>query len=415
MRGFAAAAAAVPEARTIDTWDIPWNRSVLAGGSTITEITAFNLSAVWACQTLIADAIATLPVDTYRKSGTVREPTSPPVWVSNPNPDMGRIDYETQRLLSLLGYGDAYSLLVRSGGSTDPRAPVVQRRIVDPWRVRPFRAPTTGELLYDVNGKTYLASQVQHVRGYVRPGDLCGMSVIEHARRSLGLGAQAEAFGEKFYQNGVTANVALEMPQMPADVQGDVIDKMRETVADRYAGSGNAFRPLVLMGGTTAKTLSINPQDAQFLETRKFQVEEIARWFRVPPHMIGDLDRSTSWGTGIEQQTLGFAKFTLQPWIARLEEADSALLTRPQFLRYNLNAFLRADLLTRYRAYALGRAGGWLSANDVRGTEDEPPIDGGDIYLAPLNMADLQLFDGGLPADNATPGPNKQGAPNGSQ
>ncbi len=186
---------------------------------------------------------------------------------------------------------------------------------------------------------------------------------------------------------------------MPAELNDDVIEKTRDMVASRYTGKGNAGRPLVLFGGTTAKALSINPVDAQFLETRKFQVTDIARWFRVPPHMIGDVEKSTSWGTGIEQQTLGFAKFTLQPWIARLEAADSALLTRPQFLRFNLNAFLRADLLTRYRAYALGRAGGWLSANDIRVHEDDPRIDGGDVYLAPLNMADLELFD------NQVPGP----------
>ncbi len=398
MRGLVALASAPADTQRISEWDIPWNRSVLQGSSGINEITAFNLSAVWASETLITDAIATLPVDTYRKTETGREATSPPGWVENPNPDMGRIDYDTQRLLSLLGWGNAYSLLVRKDGSKDPRSPVTQRWIADPWRCRLFRDPKTGTKLLDVNGKSYLPAQYQHVPGYVRPGELAGMSVIENARRSLGLGSSAEKFGEAFYDNGVTSQVSIEMPQMPADVQPAVVEQIRETVAAKYAGGANAYKPLLLMGGTTAKTLSISPTDAQFLETRKFQVTEIARWFRVPPHMIGDVEKSTSWGTGIEQQTLGFAKFTLQPWIARLEAADSALLTRPQFIRFNMNAFLRADLLTRYRAYAMGRAAGILSADEPREWEDLAPIpdDGGKVFLQPLNMIDVLKADEAL-------------------
>ena len=380
----------------------------------VNEITAFNLSTVWACETLITDAIATLPVDTYRKtSDGTRESTIPPAWVENPNPDMGRIDYDTIRMLSLLSHGDSYSLLVRENGSTDPRVPVVQRFPVDPWRVQPYRLPAAGGLGYMIGGKPYLRSQVQHIRGYVQVGDpfLRGMSVITHARRSLGLGASAEAFGENFYRNGLSSQVAIEMPQMPADVQDDVINQLRDTIEDRYGGAGNAYRPLVLTGGTKASTLSISPSDAQMLETRKFQVAEVARWFRVPPHMVGDVEKSTSWGTGINEQTLGFAKYTLQPWIRRLEAADSALLTRPQFVKYNLDAFVRSDLLTRYQAYALGW-GRWLCTNDIRKLEDEPPIDGGDVFLAPLNMADVTLFDGQLPTSNSGSG---SGVPNGNE
>lgn len=409
MKGFASVAArAAPSERRISEWDVPWGRHAVAGTAAINEITAFNLSSVWACQTLITDSIATLPVDVFRRTGDGREQVTPPIWVEQPNQDMSRIDYDTIRMLSLLSYGNAYSVLVRAGGVADPRAPVVQRIPIDPWNVRPVRA-ATGEIRYDIGGRSYAASQVQHIRGYIRPGDplLQGMSVIEHARRSLGLGASAEAFGEGFYRNGLSSQVALEMPQMPSEVQDDVLAKLRETIADRYAGSGNAFRPLVLMGGTKASTLSVNPSDAQLLETRRFQVSEVARWFRVPPHMIGDVEKSTSWGTGINQQTLGFAKFTMQSWLARLEAADSALLAEPEFLRYNIDAFVRSDLLTRYQSYALGW-GRWLSTNDIRRLEDAPPVDGGDVFLAPLNMADVTLFDGKLPTN---PGPTS-GDPN---
>lgn len=409
MQGLAALAAAPTTTRTINEWDVPWDRSVLAGGS-VNEVTAFNLSTVWACETLITDSIASLPVDTYRKTSEGREETTPPGWVEHPNPEMGRIDYDTQRVLSLLGWGNAYSLLVRQGGSTDPRAPVVQRWVADPWRVRPFR--DHGELYYDVNGKTYLPSQVQHVRGYVRPGELVGMSVIENARRSLGIATSAEIAGKSLYDQGMLQSGVLSVPQMPAETSRDVVERIREQVVTYNGGSHNAGKPLVLTGGTTWMGNMFTPTDAQYLETRKFQVQEIARWFRVPPHMVGDVERSTSWGTGIEQQTLGFAKYTLQPWITRLEAADSALLPGSQFLRFNLNAFVRADLLTRYRAYALARAGGWSSANDIRDKEDEPRIDGGDVYLAPLNMADLELFEASVPAQKPGGGPDAGDASN---
>lgn len=134
--------------------------------------------------------------------------------------------------------------------------------------------------------------------------------------------------------------------------------------------------------------MSVTPHDAQFLETRQFQIEEIARWFRVPPHMIGQIDKQSSWGTGIEQQGLGFVRYTLMPWIARLEAADSALLQSPRYVKYNTDALVRADIKTRYEVYGIARQWGLKSANDILRLEDEQPIDNGDIYLQPLNYVE---------------------------
>lgn len=388
MRGFAALAHAVldrDDTQRISEWDVPWDRSVLAGSPRIDPVSAFNLSAVWACETLIADSIASLPADTNRKRDDTREPTNPPTWVDTPNPYSTRVDFETQRLLSLLGWGNAYSLLVRRDGSADPLDPVVERWTVDPWTVECRRDGT--KLVYTIGGNPVPAGNLQHIRGYTLPGNWKGMSVVEQARQSMGLGYSAEAFGSKFYENGIAPSGALEVPELPAESSRDVVDRLREQFAERYAGTGNAHKPVVLTGGTKWKQITVTPVDAEFLSTRQFQVQEIARWFRVPPHMIADVEKSTSWGTGIEQQTLGFAKFTLAPWIVRLEQADSLLLPRGQYLRFNLSAFVRADLTTRYNAYARGRQGGWLSANDVRALEDMAPLDeNGDIYLQPLNM-----------------------------
>jgi HK97 family phage portal protein len=155
---------------------------------------------------------------------------------------------------------------------------------------------------------------------------------------------------------------------MPAEASKKTVSRIRENFSKWYGGQRNAGKPMVLTGGTTWKSMSITPVDAQFLETRKFQVTDIARWFRVPPHMIGDIEKTSSWGTGIEQQSLGFVRYTLIPWIARLEAADSALLQQPRFVRYNVNALIRADLKTRFDR--LQRSAGW--AGGCPPTTSEP-------------------------------------------
>jgi len=172
------------------------------------------------------------------------------------------------------------------------------------------------------------------------------------------------------------------------ETSADTIERISDKIKQWYAGAKNAGKPLVLTGGTTWQPMSVTPHDAQFLETRQFQIEEIARWFRVPPHMIGQIDKESSWGTGIEQQGLGFVRYTLMPWIARLEAADSALLQSPRYVKYNTDALIRADIKTRYEVYAIARQWGLKSANDILRLEDEQPIDNGDIYLQPLNFTE---------------------------
>jgi len=385
------------EQRTISEWDVPWGRDVFTSSTKVNELSALNLSSVWACETLIADAIATLPADTYRKDAGERVPTTPPGWLDSPNPvHSDRINFETQRVLSLLGWGNAYALLVRRRGSAFPTDEIIERWMLDPWSVSVNRV-SLSQVEYRVHGMLVPSGNIQHVSGYVLPGDVRGMSVVAAARQSMSLGIAAEQFGDKFFQQGVQASGVLEVPQLGAEASQDVVDRLREMFSKRHAGAGNAGKPLVLTGGTTWKQTSVNPQDAQFLETRKFQVSEIARWFRVPPHMIGDVEKSTSWGTGIEQQALGFARHTLVPWITRLEQSDSRLLPGKQYVRFNLNAFTRADIKTRYEAYRIGREAGFLSPNEIRALEELPAIAEGDSYLQPLNFVPLGTEPGPVP------------------
>jgi HK97 family phage portal protein len=187
------------EARTLTDWG-DWTPS--RSSTTVNETTQYNLSTVWACQTLIADAIATMPVDTFRKTADGREPVPNPSFLDTPNPDTSKIDYDTQRVLSLLGWGNAYSLLVRRGGSSDPMDAVVERWLLNPDLVQ-VRRSTGGPVEYSVAGKPMPAGNIQHIRGYTRPGHLVGMSCITNFRMGLGLAMSAEQTAENLYSNGL--------------------------------------------------------------------------------------------------------------------------------------------------------------------------------------------------------------------
>jgi HK97 family phage portal protein len=378
------------EQRQWNDTDAGWFTPVSNGGIHVDEHTALTFSAVFACETLIADSISTLPVDTYRKSEDRRVETTPPRWLETPNPEVDRIDYDTQRILSLLGWGDAVSLITRENGSSDPMAPVLERWVVEPWRVQ-FRR-VDGVKATFIDGKFVPAGNIQHIPAYLLPGALSGMGPVSQARQSLQIGLQADQYAAKFYENGVVPSGVLEVPNLPADVSKEVVERLRDSFQERYAGTGNARKPLVLTGGTTWSQITMNPADAQFLETRKFQIEEVCRWFRVPPHKIQQIGENASQGggQGLEQQALEFAQDGLLPWTIRLERADSKLLPRGQYVRYNLNAYVRADIKTRHEVYALRKQIGMNNSDELRALEDEPPIGGraGEVYWMPANMLD---------------------------
>ena len=414
MRGLASLVE--DEKRTINDFGDPWVGR--AGGSNaVDQWSAFNLSAVWACETLIADAIATLPVDTFKKSGSARVETPKPTWIDAPNPENNRIDYETQRLLSLLGWGNAYSFLLRKDGSTDPMAPVIERWLLNPanvfvQRIRAY--DETSQLNYWVHGIQVPRTNIQHIRGYVPPGQFLGMSVIQNASRGLEMTVAAEVAGQTLYNQGMSHGGVVEIPQMPAEVSTEVTDRIRDNVMKNNAGANNAGKPLILTGGSHWQSMMLSPSDAQYLETRKFQINEICRWFRVPPHKIADIvaHASQGGGMGIEQQASEFAQDTLLSWVNRLEIADTALLPGNSarmllgeevvgFVKYNLNAYVRADLATQITSFKEGILGGWYCLDDVLQLMDQPPLpDGmGKVRLRPANYVPIDTPAGSIAPD----------------
>ena len=225
--------------------------------------------------------------------------------------------------------------------------------------------------------------------------------LIAMAKQAIGMGLACDEYGAAFYQNGAQPGGVLEHPGVVKDPK-----RVRDSWNAIYQGSKNAHRIAVLEEGMSYKPISISPEQAQFLETRKFQIDEIARIFRVPPHMVGDLDKSSF--SNIEQQSLEFVKYTLSPWITRWEQTIHRSLLLPSeklryFARFNVEGLLRGDYQSRMNGYAVGRQNGWMSANDIRELEnlDRIPAEaGGDLYLINGNMT--KLADAGLFAGKET-------------
>jgi HK97 family phage portal protein len=210
------------------------------------------------------------------------------------------------------------------------------------------------------------------------------------AKNAIGMSLATEEYGASFFANGANPGGVLEHPGVIKDIQ-----RVKDSWNSAYQGSGNAHRIAVLEEGMKFQAIGIPPEQAQFLETRKFQINEIARIFRIPPHMVGDLEKSSF--SNIEQQSLEFVKYTLNPWVVRWEQSLQQSLLLPSeknsiFIKFNVDGLLRGDYQSRMNGYAVGRQNGWLSANDIRELEDMnriPAEEGGDLYLVNGNMLPL--------------------------
>ena len=261
---------------------------------------------------------------------------------------------------------------------------------------------TQGQLYYqyEKDGQTYILNryEVLHIPGLGFDG-LIGYSPIAMAKNAIGMAIATEEYGAKFFANGANPGGVLEHPGVVKDPA-----RIRESWNAVYQGSSNAHRVAVLEEGMKFQSIGIPPEQAQFLETRKFQLNEIARIFRIPPHMIGDLEKSSF--SNIEQQSLEFVMYTLDPWVVRWEQALQRTLfseseKRQYFVKFNVDGLLRGDYQSRMNGYAVGRQNGWLSSNDIRELENLNRIPaelGGDLYLINGNMT--KLADAGTFAKN---------------
>ena len=364
-----------------------------------------QMSAVYACVRIIAEAIAQIPLNVYRfteDGGKEKDPRHPLYFLlhDEPNPEMTSFIFRETLMSHLLLWGNAYAQIIRNG-----MGEVVGLYPLMPDRMEVDR-DEEGNLVYiytkyfDEAGARHRYEQVKlpawqvlHIPGLGYDG-LIGYSPIAMARNAIGMSMAAEDFGATFFANGATPGGVLEHPGIVKDPE-----RLRESWHAQFSGK-NSHNIAVLEEGMTFKPMSIPPEEAQFLETRKFQIDEIARIFRVPPHMVGDLEKSSF--SNIEQQSLEFVKYTVGPWVARWEQSLSQALLLPSektryTIKYNLDGLLRGDYESRMNGYAVGRQNGWLSANDIRELENMnkiPAEEGGDEYLINGNMTKLK--DAGL-------------------
>lgn len=377
-----------------------------ASGVAVTPESAMRLSAVSACVRLISESIGSLPLHVYRRKGDRRREKAKDLALyrllhDEPNRMMTSCIFRETLSANVLCHGNAYAYIERDNAAE----PLQLLPLASP-SVRVIKEATSGELAYVItlDGKTFRVNQANiiHVPGLSFDG-ISGMSPIKYGAQSIGLAIATERFGAAFFGNGSMPSGTLELPGSASPEQ------QRNLLASwnaAYGGLNNAQKTAVLVGGAKFSPISVNPDEAQFIETRKMQVSEIARWFRVPPHMIGDLDRATF--SNIEHQGLDFVTHTLRPWLVRFEQefnrklfpTSSSGQPSDLYCEFNVDGLLRGDIKARGEYYVRGRQWGWLSANDIRTQENLEPIEGegGDVYLTPLNMIDTNKDPAAEPA-----------------
>ena len=392
--------------------DAPQNRtsgsaySFFLGNSTagkrVNERTSMQMTAVYSCVRILSEAVAGLPLHFYKYTddGGKEKAAGHPLYFllhDEPNPEMTSFVFRETLMTHLLLWGNAYAQIIRNG-----KGEVIGLYPLMPDRMGVER-DSKGQLYYEytvsmedaptVKGSTVILppSEVLHIPGLGFDG-LVGYSPIAMAKNAIGMAIACEEYGAKFFANGAQPSGVLEHPGTIKDPT-----RVRESWQSTFGGSHNANKVAVLEEGMKYTPISISPEQAQFLETRKFQINEIARIFRVPPHMVGDLEKSSF--SNIEQQSLEFVKYTLDPWVSRWEQSMArSLLTAEEkkkyFVKFNVDGLLRGDYQSRMNGYAVGRQNGWMSANDIRELEnlDRIPEElGGDLYLINGNMMPLSM------------------------
>lgn len=370
-------------------------------GKPVNERSSMQMTAVYSCVRILAEAVAGLPIHLYQytDTGGKEKAIKHPLYFllhDEPNPEMTSFVFRETLMTHLLLWGNAYAQIIRNGkGEVLALYPLMPNRMT-------VDRDANGQLYYQyqaskdeaptMKGSTVIlkSSDVLHIPGLGFDG-LVGYSPIATAKNAIGMAIACEEYGAKFFANGAAPGGVLEHPGTLKDPA-----RIRESWNATFGGSSNSSKVAVLEEGMKYTPIAISPEQAQFLETRKFQINEIARIFRIPPHMVGDLEKSSF--SNIEQQSLEFVKYTLEPWLVRWEQSMvRSLLSQKEkqdyFIKFNVDGLLRGDYQSRMNGYAIGRQNGWMSANDIRSLENLdliPEEKGGDLFLINGNMTKLE-------------------------
>lgn len=355
---------------------------------------AIQTSAVYACVRVLSETVSTLPLVLYRSTKVGSEKaTSHPLYDLlhfEPNSYQNSVQFFEQAMAHAVLWGNFYAEIqrdVRTGR-------VIGLYPLNPWQVTPRLVSDgfTMRKVYDVAGKQLSDEEIFHFPALGWDG-VKGVSPIALHRSTLHMTLNAEEFGANFFKNGTRISGVLKHP---GNLSKDAATRLRESWQKTYGGKGNAGKVAVLEEGMDFTALTMPLADAQFIEQRKFQVNDICRIFRVPPHMVGDLDRATF--SNIEQQGIEFVQYTLMPWLVRFEqEVRRKLIPKNEretiSAKFDVDSLQRGDFNNRVKGYASARQWGWMSANEIRSKENMNQIDGGDTYLSPVNMQDSAVLD----------------------
>jgi HK97 family phage portal protein len=364
--------------------------TVTSSGVSVDRESAMRVSAVFGSVRILSETISTLPAGAYIREGGARKPVrARPRWLDSPNPAMrlGRIDVLSQVMTSLLLDGNAYLATARR-----PTGEVVSITVLDPAKVTPEDVKINGRTrrLYRAEGQLWEPFDILHIPGMMLPGATEGLSPVGYAKETIGLALAAQEFGARFFGNGALPGALVEVPTSMSD-QG--VRQLKAAWRETHGGVSNSHKLGVLTEGAKFAKITLDPDDAQFLETRQFQVPDIARVFGVPPHLLADASNSTSWGSGLAEQNLAFAQHSLRPWVERIEQGLTWLLVSEgvnvrAFVKLDLNGLMRGSLAERMAAYSTGLQQGIYNLDEVRALEDLAPIPNGKgkSHRVPLNL-----------------------------
>lgn len=345
----------------------------------VSDMAALRVTTVWACVQKIASALAAAPVDVYRKEGEIRRPLPTPQLIADPSGgSLTAFDWWFALLVGLLLTGNAYAVKANLDRTGYPQA----LPLLDPSKVRPELSSDRSMIeSYSIGNQQYPADRILHLRAFTMPGKALGVSPLEQFGMTIGLALQAQQFGYQFFSEGAIPSGIVYSDQKLEEAEAQ---ELKSRIMASWRGSR---QPAVLGSGLKYEKVSLNPQEAQFIESNHLTTEEICRIFGMPPEKVGHASSGSSVTyANVEQAGIAYTQDTLLPWAVRMETALSSCLPRPQFVKINLDALVRVDLLTRYTAHGKALRDGWANADERRGLEDLPPLPDkqGQIYLWPL-------------------------------
>jgi HK97 family phage portal protein len=362
-------------------------------GLNLSDERAMQLSAVWSCVRLISETVGSLPLGVYERTADGRRAVSDHFLYEllrvSPNDLMSPLEFREAMTVQLALWGNGYAYIERNA-----RGVPLSLTPLHPAQMTPVKEAGTVTYHYQTNKgeHIYAKESILHLKGFSVDG-IVGLSPLAYARHTMGISASADQFASKSFSSGGRPSGVLMVDRILTDTQREQLRDIYENITVSDTGLW------VLEGGTSYQAIDIPPDDMQMLESRQFQLSDIARFFRVPSHMINDGSQATAWGSGIEQLNIGFLTYTLRPYLTRWESAvaDSLLdrtARRRYFVEHNVEGLLRADSAARASFYATAAQNGWMSRNEIRRKENLPPVDGADELTVQVNLTPVDELPG---------------------